>query len=255
MIRVIVVDDEGPAREQLCRMIGGDRDFEIAGEASGGQEALQKIQTLKPDAVFLDIEMPGLSGLDLAGRLAAWEEPPVVVFATAYHRYAVQAFEANAVDYILKPYDPARLKKTLERLKGLASEKKISEREKLVLLEDYLIKQGTLKKIAAHPRNSKERIVMDPSQIYYFHAELSEVRAHTGKEHLIVNSTLKEMIQTLGAGRFAQCHKAYLVNLDKVEKITPFFSGNFHIILNDSAKTKIPLSRRYARNIKSLLGW
>jgi len=254
MIRVLVADDEPLAREELIKLVSGESDFQVVANASSGKEAVEKLEKEDVAVAFLDIEMPGLNGLEVASRLADWDHPPFVVFATAYEQYAVQAFEANAIDYVLKPYDPKRIQKTLFRIRELVKEKSAAAKEKLVSLEDYLIRQGKIKKLVGHRRNSKDRIVMDPAQVFFFCAELAEVLAHVGEEDFIVKSTLKELTEMLDPARFAQTHKAYLVNIDKIAKVAPMFSGNFQITLKDPKQTKIPLSRRYARNLKQLLG-
>lgn len=253
MIKVIIVDDEILAREDLGRLIREDKDFKIVGEAANGQAGLNLIREEAPDVVFLDIEMPRLNGLEVASRLTEWENPPLVVFATAYHQHALKAFEKNAIDYVLKPYDPLRLKKTIRRIRDLLDER-VPMRDKLTSLEDYLIEKGTIKKLVGHKRNTKERIVIHPDEVYYFHARYSEVEAHLESQELMVNTTLKQIPAILADRRFAQTHKAYIVNLDKVDKVSPLFSGNFQITLKAPKTEKIPLSRRYARKIKSLLG-
>lgn len=253
MIRVMVVDDESLASEELKKLITQDRDFQVISVASNGNEALQKIEKEAPEVVFLDIEMPGLNGLEVASHLANSENPPRIVFATAFNQYAIDAFTVNAIDYILKPYQPDRIQKTLERIKAVLQTQELFK-GRLIALEDTLIQKGMLKKIIAHRRNSKERIVLDPSEIDYFYAHLTEVFAYHRDGEFIVNSTLKELIQNLNAAQYAQTHKAYIVNLSKIEKVAPLFSGNFEITMKDSKKTKIPLSRRYAQNLKILLG-
>jgi len=253
-IRVMVVDDEPMAREELIRMIEDDGDFTVTDQASGGDEALRKLKQ-KPDldAVFLDIEMPGLNGLEVAGRLADWPDPPLVAFATAYHQHALEAFEANAVDYILKPYDPARVRKALDKIKTRASDRRAS-RGRLASLEQDLVQKGLVKKLAGHRRNAKERIVIQPEEVFYFHAKYAEVTARLADQELIINATLKDLLNGLDPGRFAQTHKAYVVNIDRIEKVSPMFSGNFEITLKSPLPEKIPLSRRYARTLKTLLG-
>ena len=253
MIKVLIADDELLAREELSHLLEQDKQFEIVGTASSGRDALEKLKKKETDVVFLDIEMPGLSGLEVASRLSEWENPPLVIFATAYDEYAFKAFEANAIDYILKPYDAKRFQKTLERIKELLKNKTPSKPQ-LVSLEKDLILQGILKKIVGHKRNSKERMIIDPGQVYYFFANLSEVLAHLENEEFILNATLKDLVEKLDPSVFIQTHKAYLVNLNKIEKVSPLFSGNFQITLKDPKKSSIPLSRRYAANLKRCLG-
>lgn len=252
MIRVMIVDDERLAREELCRLVAGDKEFEVVAMASHGKEAIQKIEEGPVDLIFLDIEMPEMTGLELASHLAHREVPPRIVFVTAYNQYAIEAFTLNAIDYLLKPYQPDRFKKTLERVKQVLQTKEVF-REKLIALEDTLIQKGVLKKIVGHRRNSKERIVLDLGEIYYFYARLAEVFACSENGEFIVRGTLKELCQNLDPSQYAQTHKAYLVNLGKIEKVSPMFSGNFEITLKDGKRTKIPLSRRYAQRIKSFL--
>ena len=254
MIRVMLVDDEPLAREELTRLIKEDTGFQIVAESGNGEDALQKIKKNKPEVIFLDIEMPGLSGLEMASNLAYWKNPPLVVFATAYNEYAIQAFEANAIDYVLKPYDPKRLGQTFARIKeGLKG--KASSRENLVSLEEDLIRKGVLKKLVGHRRKMKDRIVIDPAEVYYFRSEYAEVLARLAGEELIVRATLKELLASLDPARFTQTHRAYIVNLDKIEKVSPLFSGNFEISFKDHSLPQVPLSRRYAKNLKTLLSW
>ncbi|MDD5216789.1 MAG: LytTR family DNA-binding domain-containing protein [Candidatus Omnitrophica bacterium] len=253
MIRVMIVDDEPLAREELERLIKGDNEFEIVDHAANGNDALQNLKKKQIDVVFLDIDMPGLSGLEVAGRLAEWPKPPRVVFATAYDQYAIEAFEANAIDYILKPYDAGRLKKTLERVKELF-QSQAPARDNLISLEDELIKKGVLKKLIGHKKKTKDRLVVDPKDVYYFNVRYSEIYACLESDELIVHATLKELLDNLDSAQFAQTHKSFIVNLDKVQKVSPMFSGNYEITLKHSGMPKIPLSRRYAKGLKGRVG-
>ncbi|MCB9799261.1 MAG: response regulator transcription factor [Candidatus Omnitrophica bacterium] len=253
MISILVVDDEPLAREDLIRLISSETDFKVMDIASNGREALEKLKKINIDAVFLDIEMPVMNGLETASALASWDNPPRVVFATAYHQYAVEAFEANAIDYILKPYEPGRLKKTLERVRAFCKDSD-SGKGNLAALEEDLVRKRIIKKVIGHKKKSKDRIVLDPSEVYYFKVVYSEVLARLASGELIVNSTLKDLLEILDAKHFSQTHKSYLVNLDKVQKVSPMFSGNFEITFKDPAIEKIPLSRRYGRHIKEQLG-
>lgn len=253
MIQVLIVDDEPLARESLTAAILKDGHFQIVGFATNGKEALQKIKELKPAVVFLDIEMPIKNGLETASDLTKLSRPPLIVFATAFNQYALEAFEANAIDYVLKPTDPQRLTKTLKRLREHFEQVK-PPAQKLAALEKDLIQKGLLKKITAHKRNSKDRIVLDPGEVYYFYVHHSEVLAYTEAGELISGMTLKELLASLDPEKFVQIHKSYVVNVDKVEKVSPMFSGNFEITLRHPAHLKVPLSRRYANQLKARLG-
>ena len=254
MIKTLIADDETLNRQELRRMLEAGGDFQIMDEAVSGDEAFRKLKDHPEiDAVFLDINMPGLSGLEVASKLSDWPDPPLVIFATAYHEYAIKAFELNAIDYILKPYDPVRLQKTFEKIKEQVKIKG-RNKERLVSLDDDLIRKGMIKKIAGHKRKTKDRIVIDPGDVCYFYAHNTEVSAHLENDDLILNFTLKEVLDNLDPEHFAQVHKSYIVNIDKIRKVSPMFSGNFEISLATKATKTIPLSRRFAKNLKSLLG-
>lgn len=251
MIRALIADDEALARGELIRIIRGEKDFEIIAQAQNGVEALKNIRHLKPDVVFLDIEMPQKNGMETASELSRWPDPPLVVFATAYDRYAIEAFEMSAVDYVLKPYHPDRIKKTFERIRDHILRKE-PVKENLTALEDNLIQKNILKKVIGFKRNSKDRILLDLSEVLYFYANNTEVLACVPGDELIIHSTLKELADRLEPTDFAQTHKGYLVNLNKVEKVCPLFSGNFSIVIK-GVSSQIPLSRRYASAVKSKL--
>jgi two-component system response regulator LytT len=252
MIRVILVDDEPLALEELSRLIGTDAEFEIVARASDGKEALEEIKKTPVDVAFLDIDMPGLNGLEVADRLASdWETPPLVVFATAHNQYAIEAFEANAVDYILKPFDPERLNKTLARIKEELKSRHLVK-EKIYNVEDYLIQKKVLKKLVGRKRLSREKVIIDPHQVYFFHARLADVTAQLTEDEFLVNNTLKELAANLDQRHFTQVHKAYIVNLDRVEKVIPLFSGNYQVSMK-GGKFLVPLSRRYVKKMKQLL--
>lgn len=251
-IKLVLADDESLAREDLMRMLSSEADFEVIGQASDGKQALELARRLKPDVVFLDIDMPFLTGIEVALELAQDPSPPRVVFSTAFDQYAVDAFEANALDYILKPCRQDRLKKALEKIKTHFSAGQ--KQNGLGKLEGSFLKKGLIQKIAARQKNSKEKMVLDPAEIDFFHAESAEVFAHIKGQDFIVSLTLKELAEGLESRGFAQCHKAYIVNLSRVQKISPLFSGNYQIILKTSDAPKVPLSRRYAGHVRSQLG-
>lgn len=252
LIRILIADDETLAREDIARMIMTQPGFEMLGLASDGRQALELARKLKPDVIFLDIDMPCLSGIEVALELAGDPAPPRVVFSTAFDQYAVDAFEANALDYILKPCRQDRLNKSLDKIKQhFASVTKPASLQKL---EAPFFKKGLIQKIAARQKNLKDKIVLDPAEIDFFHAESAEVFAHFKGQDFIVSLTLKELSEGLETRGFAQCHKAYLVNLSRVQKIAPLFSGNYQITFKSPDAPKVPLSRRYARAIRPHVG-
>lgn len=250
-IRLLIADDEKAAREELSAMITKHTDFEVVAHAADGLAALEVLKKGGIDAAFLDIEMPGMTGLEVAGELSVWDHPPRVVFATAHDRYAVAAFEASAVDYILKPYREDRLKKALQRIRE-GMQAGANGQAELEGLEKNLFQKGLLKKVVVRKKNSKDRIVLDPSEVDFFYAESAEVFARVKEQDFIVHMTLRDLTESLALQGFAPCHKAHIVNLSKIEKITPLFSGNFEIHLKANPK-RIPLSRRFAKAIRDQL--
>ncbi len=255
MPTVLIVDDEPLAREGLKRLLGSAHDIRVVGEASDGKEALDKIRELSPQIVFLDIRMPKMTGLEVATEIGQLEKPPVVIFATAYDEYAVKAFELSAVDYVLKPYEKERILKSMDRAKLLLGQTEVLK-DQFQVLNRAVSKGGHLDRVCGYQPESKDRTFFDVASVIYFHAELADIFAHlkTGETYF-VKSTLKELLTKLNPKKFFAVHKAHIVNIDYVEKISPQTSGNFSIHLNDSKKTQIPLSRRYARPFRDALRW
>ena len=233
MIKVLVVDDEKSAQNRLLQFLGEEKDFEVAGTAATGVDALRMVKDLAVDMVFLDIDMPGMNGLEVAGCLSKWKEPPLVVFATAFDTYAVKAFETHALDYILKPFDGNRLKEACERVREQLRLKK-SAKESLAALDRDLVARGTVKKVIGRKRNSKEKTLIDPEEVYYFHALNTEVTAYLADRELIINMTLEELEEVLDPTRFFRSHRAFIVNVSKIEKVAPLFNENFEILLKGS---------------------
>jgi DNA-binding LytR/AlgR family response regulator len=166
IIKALIVDDEQPARMELKRFLAGETDFSLVGEAQNGDEAVQFIKSLQPHVVFLDIEIPGLNGLEVAQILAQLRTPPVIVFVTAYNQYAVQAFEANALNYVLKPYDQARFQEVCERIRRTLSNEP-QAKEKLDSLRSYL-EAGKPLQILGHKRDSKDHVFIYANNVLSF---------------------------------------------------------------------------------------
>ncbi len=255
MPTTLIVDDEPLAREGLKRLLGACHDVRVVGEASDGKEALDKIRELSPQIVFLDIRMPKMTGLDVATEVGKMEKPPVVIFATAYDEYAVKAFELSAVDYVLKPYEKDRILRAMDRAKTLLGQTEVLK-DQFQVLNRAASKGNHLDRICGYKPESKERIFFDVSKVTYFHADLADIYAHqTDQQMYLVKSTLKELLTKLDPKKFFQVHKAHVVNIDFIARISPQSSGNFSIDLNDSKQTRIPLSRRFARPVRDALHW
>jgi two-component system, LytTR family, response regulator len=245
MIRTLIVDDEDWPRVQLKNMLAEQPEAEVF-EAHDGIDALERIQESRPDVVFLDIEMPGLTGFEVVEQLAA---APLIVFATAYDEYAVKAFEANAIDYILKPIQPARLLVTWERIRTALHERPVGYPQDLRKLVQEM-RRGAPARLAAH-RN--KRIVLVPTRsVLWVGVEDRLVFLHTTTEKLLIDRTIGELEELLCGGAFARVNRSELVNLEHIREIAPWTSGTWRITLTGGAE--LGVSRERVRHLKSLVG-
>lgn len=241
-MRAIVVDDEPLARQELRYQLERTGRVEVAAEAGSVREARALVGRVALDVVFLDIEMPGASGLEWAQALHGGRlDRPLVVFVTAHDQYAVEAYGLAAVDYCLKPVDPARLARTVERL------------ERLLAGSDDTGPHAVLRFVAGV---DGERTVPVPvDQVSYLAAAEDGVRLHTvdGRQFR-VNSTLARLEASLPAGDFLRCHRGYVINLRQVEDLRPFFNGAWTVRMKGRGTVEIPVSRHRASALKAALG-
>lgn len=258
-MRVIVADDEQPARDELIYLLGRMQEINIIGEASTNEEVLKKVNELKPDVVFMDIEMPDGSGIDTAVKISKNKEnttKPAVVFATAYNHYAVQAFDLNATDYILKPFKEERLAETVQRLKTRLENKNNSGKlEDEPRPSDFMDKLDRIYSIL-QPSNSMSKLkVEDNEKIYlipfedilYATIEERSVRVFTDKRSYLTNYTLNELESLLGDS-FLRVHKSYIANLNKIDAVVPWFNSTCNLTMQDNSE--IPVSRTYVKVLR-----
>ncbi len=250
--RCLIVDDEMPARQELLYILSGIDGIEVVGEASHGLEALELINRLKPDIVFLDIQMPGMSGIDVARKLLEEEYRPIIIFITAYDQFAVQAFEVNAIDYLLKPISEERLEKRLEKV--VASRKRSEDFDYNTLsklIED--IKSGTAtptKRISLYHNN--RLIPIDIKDIIYVTVEDKSTVIVSNKGKFETNHTLNDLMDKLDSETFFRSHKSYIINLNYIESIEPWFNSTYNINIKGHKET-IPVSRSYAKGFKEIM--
>jgi len=244
--RCLIVDDEDLARQQLTRLLAAHPDFQVVGEACNGIEALELIPELQPGVVFLDIEMPGLSGFDMLVQL---RESPLIVFATAYDEYAIRAFDANAIDYLLKPIQPARLAQALEKVRGNllrpGDQYQASLSNALTML-----RPGPPAKLAG--RRGKRIVLLSPKEIIYAAIEDKLVFLYTETERFITDRTIVELDQLLSPAGFFRISRAAVVNLEHARELLPWFSGTWRLKLSNHAE--LDVSRDRARLLKSEIG-
>jgi two-component system LytT family response regulator len=234
VIRALIVDDEAPARDKLGRWLAEHADIDVAGESADGLSAAAALAALKPDVVFLDIQMPGLSGLELASQLEP-ADAPLIVFVTAFDEHAIKAFDLNAVDYLLKPYDKDRLRKTLERLRQRRSGSGAGP-----AVQTARAQLGSSERLLVPERDSLKLI--DANAIHWLEADDNYVHVHTAGSTYLVRRTLTDLLAQLGE-RFARIHKSAAVNLSEVASLSPLFKGDHEVQLRSGATLR--LSRRF----------
>lgn len=233
-MRVLIVDDEAPARDKLRRWLSSHADIEIAGESADGLAAAAAIESLHPDAVFLDIQMPGLSGLEVAAQLES-DAAPLLVFVTAFDEHAIRAFDLNAVDYLLKPYDRDRLEKSLKRLR----ERHDAPRTRTEVQTARAQTRSSDRLLV--PRGEQLELI-DAAAIHWLEADDNYVHVHTSTTKYLVRRTLGDLLEQLGE-RFVRIHKSTAVNLAEVTRLSPLFKGDHEVHLRSGATLR--LSRRF----------
>jgi DNA-binding LytR/AlgR family response regulator len=255
-MNILIADDEPPARGELRYILETLEPQAVFYEAANGEEALRVIERQPIEVLFLDINMPGVDGLTVAATIMDGPQPPVVVFATAYDEHALKAFELAALDYVVKPFDERRLAQTMERIRHSLNDKSALDQQ-LSTLRKYLQETASPSDFTKlwGLRENENRVLVDYTDVLYLMAEAKKVYVQTvSGDKLLVDHTLKELEPRLIAHNFVRVHKAYLVNLEHVAEVVPWFSGTYLIHMDDEAKTQVPMSRGYAAKLKKLTG-
>ena len=241
----LIVDDEAAARSRLTRMLSKHPEVGIAGEASDGLQALESIGRLRPDLVFLDIQMPGLDGFQVIRSIPAETPRPLIIFVTGFDRHALEAFEANALAYLLKPVEKEQLAMVLERAAKLCAFEQMRKQEESRVAELVRSRAPALEQIVARKRD--RFVLLNPGEILYFCVEGGLVRARTATESYLVNYQLADLEAALGHA-FFRARREALVNLKQVKEIRPFFKSSFMLAMPDAAE--IAVSARQARLLR-----
>jgi two-component system, LytTR family, response regulator len=247
-LSVMIADDEAPARRKLARFLADQGDVQIVAEASNGIDAVDLIAMTNPQVVFLDINMPDLDGLGVAETLARSEKPPAIVFVTAFDQYAVKAFETNALDYLLKPYDRERFDKALARVRGSLEARADGQRLAETLAE--LRNEERYVRRLLIPNEGRSFFVAT-REIARLESDGNNVRVHTARGAHALRSTLESLEARLDPAQFARVHRSHVVNIDEIAEIHPWFHGDYKILMRDG--TEIAWSRRYAAQRPDLL--
>jgi DNA-binding LytR/AlgR family response regulator len=247
-MNAILVDDEESARARLRRLLDAHPDIHIAAEARDGLEAVQQIEELRPALLFLDIELPGLSGFDVLRSLPPAVPMPLVIFATGYDQHALAAFEADALAYLLKPIEPERLAQVLDRARKLAATPAERDRERARLRQVAGSAPTVLRQIVC--RKHDRVVLLPPEQIFWFQVEDGIVKAHTAAGTFWVNYALGELEAGLPEELFFRARREALVNVSRIREIRPYFKSGFLLVMADAAATEIVVSERQARGFR-----
>lgn len=248
MIKIVLVDDEQPAREELRFLLEQNPNLKIIGEFSSGAQALEGIPSLQPAVIFMDVYLQDMDGLDVVRALQQLDVHAPVVFATAYDVHAIRAFELNAVDYILKPFSQDRLKVTIDRIQQRLQPNDHELSQKIThLIQELGVKQRP-RKLAA---TCKGRVVLiDPQELLYVVAEGRYASLVTAQKIWPTTFSLNEIQERLDPAQFLQTHRAYIVNLDRIREVIPWFNATYKIIIEGENSPEIPVSRTYIKNLK-----
>ena len=247
-IRVLIADDETAARRRLQHFLAAEPEFSVIGQSCDGRETCAKITQLTPDLIFLDVEMPELNGIEVVQTIGA-DRMPAIIFATAYDHYALAAFDANAIDYLLKPFDNARFAKSVAKVKHrIRSESANESREKLAAL---LAKLGDTRsysdRLLVKVDESQQLIKM--ADIVHISAERNYIRLNTTAGTVLMRETMKGIEERLDPAIFRRIHRSHIVNLDHTRKILPWFGGDCLVMMDDG--TRLTLSRNYRGGLES----
>ena len=255
-LRVIVVDDEPHAREELCYQLDQLDDVEVLAQAGSGLEAMAAIDRHGPDIVFLDVQMPGLTGFEVARQILARERPPGVVFVTAYDQHALEAFEVNAIDYLLKPVEAARLEQAVQRAKRRLGADRVSREP----LNDQLER---IVKLLAGRQDRRGQVAVKVGETFMLVRTDEIIFASLTDESITIVTgqmagtsnyrTLDDLQARLDPEVFWRVHRSHLVNINKIKEIVPWFSRNYILRMKDVKGTEVPVSRSQTKRLREHL--
>jgi two-component system response regulator LytT len=261
-LRAVLVDDEQLARDELGFLLGQVGGVEVIGQAGDGVEALTTIDRLRPDVVFLDVQMPGLTGFEVARRMLDQELLAHIIFVTAYDRHAIEAFEVNAVDYLLKPVDAMRLGLAVQRAQRRVTSERSRDRDTDApnSVNDQLDK---LVRLVTARQNQREQLavkvgerfmLVHADEIIYASLADDSITVVTGRHVGTSNyRTLDELQARLDPSVFWRVHRSHLVNINKIKEIVPWFSRNYILRMTDEKASEIPVSRTQTRRLREYL--
>ena len=250
-IRVLIVDDEHLARKKIQNLLKNDSEIEVVGECSNGIDSVNAVKSLRPDLLFLDIQIPKLDGLKVSEALSG-PDSPLVIFVTAYDQHAVRAFDLQALDFILKPYDRDRFEKALTRAKIQIHEKRKQDfgPQIMAMLSEMRDRPKYLDRIVM--KNDGRVFFIKIADIDWIGAEGNYVRLHTGKESYLYRENLGNLLSQLDPAKFRRIHRSSVINIDRIQELRSGAYGDYNITLIGG--TELTLSRSYREELRELLG-
>jgi two-component system LytT family response regulator len=249
-VRVLIVDDEPLARDGVRLHLELEPGFEVVGEAGSGEEAVSLIEQLAPDLVFMDVQMPGVDGFGVVDAVGV-ERMPVTIFVTAYDQFALKAFDAHALDYLLKPFDAERFRSALERAREQLRGRRVEgvEGQLAALLQELRGKREYLERIVV--RSGGRILILRVDDIDWLEAASNYVRIHAGGRQYLLRETMSNLEARLDPGHFVRIHRSTMVRLDRIRELEPLFQGDYVLILEDG--TRLTSSRGYRDRLQALL--
>ena len=256
-LKALVVDDEQLAREELCFLLAQVEGVEVVGQAGNGIEAIGLIEDLSPDLIFLDVQMPGMNGFEVARQMLGRDSAAEIVFVTAYDQYAIEGFQVNAVDYLLKPVDQTRLEQAVQRTRRRLQS---SDRQRPALANEDLER---IVKLVTERQSRRERLavkigervmLVDADDLIF--ASLADDVITVVAGNLTGTSnyrSLDELQERLDPSVFWRVHRSYLVNINRIRELIPWFKSSYQIRMDDKKGTEIPVSRVQTRRLRALL--
>jgi two-component system, LytTR family, response regulator len=252
-MNTLIVDDEKPARDELAFLLKSFPEVNVLGQGKNGLDAVALIREHNPDLVFLDVQMPGLDGFGVIRKLRERKvKLPHIIFSTAYDQYAVQAFEVNAVDYILKPFDKQRLGRALQRAKRLLGAESFPAERLETLMSQLETRQGQPVKLLV--KSQGRLLLVDAAEVVCASIQDGTITISTRDFEGTSNfRTVEELAESVDSDRFWRPHRSYLVNIDYIKEVMPWFKSSYMLKMADKKQSEIPVSRGQTKRLRELL--
>jgi two-component system LytT family response regulator len=250
-IRAVIVDDEPLARRRIRNLLVDAEDVAVVAECANGREAIQSIEESPPDLLFLDIQMPEIDGFDVLQAIGVGHVP-VVIFVTAYDQFALRAFEAHALDYLLKPFDDERFEAALQRARARIRQQQGGDLDRRLraLLEEVRGDRGYLQRLVVP--SGHRSVFVRTEEIDWIEAERNYIRLHVGGRSYLLRENLSHIEAALDPAKFCRIHRSTIVNIDRIQAVESLFQGEYLVVLHDG--TKLTSGRSYRRSLNTLLG-